>query len=152
MNSILPEMGYSSKTCWHVVFGPRKYLGVGTRDLVTEQGVQQTMILLKHIQYDQDLSKLNLNWAWMVPATRRNWQTNSRMPTSQGNTIPGHPMVQNTSELPMLHQCWTLYADDRCPQSSQRTRSSTDGIVPCDPTLHLQRPIPSELMPALPPG
>ena len=65
MNAILPEMGYSSKTCRHVVFGPRNYLGIGARDLVTERGVQQTHMFLKDIRSDQDLRKLlriGLEW------------------------------------------------------------------------------------------
>jgi hypothetical protein len=58
INAILPKMGFSSKTCRHVVFGPRKYLGIGARDLVKERGVQQILLLLKHIRSDQDLSTL----------------------------------------------------------------------------------------------
>jgi hypothetical protein len=44
MNAILPKMGYSSKTCRDVVFGPRKHLGIGARDLATERGAQQTLL------------------------------------------------------------------------------------------------------------
>ena len=65
MNAILPKMGYSSKTCHHVVFGPRNYLGIGARNLVTEKGIQQTLMFVKHIRSDQDLSKLlciGLEW------------------------------------------------------------------------------------------
>ena len=66
MDAILPKMGYSSKTCRYVVFGPRNYLGIGATDLVTERGVQQTlMLVLKHIRSGQDLSKLlriGLKW------------------------------------------------------------------------------------------
>ena len=58
MNTILPKIGYSSKTCRHVVFRTRNHLGIGARDLVTERGVQQTLMLVKHIRSDQDLSKL----------------------------------------------------------------------------------------------
>ena len=58
MHAFLPKMGYSSKTCRHVVFGPSIYLGIGARDLVTERGVQQTLMFVKHIRSDQDLSKL----------------------------------------------------------------------------------------------
>ena len=31
MNAILPKVGYGSKTCQHLVFGLRNYLGIGTR-------------------------------------------------------------------------------------------------------------------------
>ena len=58
-------MGYSSKTCHHVVFGPRRYVSIGARDLVTKRGVQQTLMFVKHIRLDQDLSKLlciGLEW------------------------------------------------------------------------------------------
>ena len=58
MHAILPKMGYSSKAYRHVVLRPSTYLGIGTRDLVTERGVQQTLMFVKHIRYDQDLSKL----------------------------------------------------------------------------------------------
>ena len=65
MHAILPKMGYSSKTCRHAVFGPRNYLGIRARDLVTERGVQQTLMFVKHIRSNQDLSKLlhiGLEW------------------------------------------------------------------------------------------
>jgi hypothetical protein len=65
MNAILPKMGYSSKTSRDVVFGPKKYLGIGCRDLAPERGIQQTLILLKHIRADQELSTLlqiGLEW------------------------------------------------------------------------------------------
>ena len=59
MHTILPKMGYSSKTCCRdVMFGPRTYLGIGARDLVTERGVQQMLMFVKHIRSGQDLSKL----------------------------------------------------------------------------------------------
>ena len=71
INVILPKMGYSSKTCQYVlVFGPCKYLGIGGRDLVTERGMQQTLMFMKHIRSDQDLSKLRrigLEWS-QLPA------------------------------------------------------------------------------------
>jgi hypothetical protein len=65
MNAILPKMGYSSKTCLHVVFGPTKFLGVGARDLTTERGVQQTLLLLKHVRSNTALStlmRIGLEW------------------------------------------------------------------------------------------
>jgi hypothetical protein len=34
------------------------YLGIAARDLAAEQGVQQALLLLKHIRLDQDLSTL----------------------------------------------------------------------------------------------
>jgi hypothetical protein len=65
MNAILPKMGYSSKTCRHIVFGPTKYLGIGARDMATERGVQQTLLLLKHIRTNTALStllRIGLEW------------------------------------------------------------------------------------------
>ena len=53
------------KPCRHVVFGPRCCLGIGARDLVTERGVQQTLMFVKHVRSDQDLSELlciGLKW------------------------------------------------------------------------------------------
>ena len=65
MNAILPKMGYSSKTCRHVVFGPRNYFDIGARDLVTERGVKQTLIFVKHIRSDKDRSKLlQIGFKW----------------------------------------------------------------------------------------
>jgi hypothetical protein len=65
MNAILPKMGCSSKTCQDVVFGPQKHSGIGARDLAAERGVQQTLLLLKHIRNKQDLStlfRIGLEW------------------------------------------------------------------------------------------
>jgi hypothetical protein len=58
MNATLPKMGCSSKPCRHVVFGPTKFLGVGARDLTPERGVQQTLLLLKHVRSNTALSAL----------------------------------------------------------------------------------------------
>jgi hypothetical protein len=65
INAILPKMGYSCKTTRDVVFGPRKYLGMGLQHLGSEQGVQQTLLLLKHIRANQKLStllRIGLSW------------------------------------------------------------------------------------------
>jgi hypothetical protein len=65
MNAILPKMGYSSKTCRHIVFGPAKHLSTGARDMATERGVQQTLLLLKHIRTNTALStllRIGLEW------------------------------------------------------------------------------------------
>jgi hypothetical protein len=65
MNAILPKMAYSSKTTRDVVFGPNKYLGIGLRHLGYEQGVQQCILLLKHLRADQKLSQLlRIGLAW----------------------------------------------------------------------------------------
>jgi hypothetical protein len=65
INAILPKMGYSLKTTRDVVFGPRRYLGIGLRHLGPEQGVQQTLLLLKHLQANHKLStllRIGLTW------------------------------------------------------------------------------------------
>jgi hypothetical protein len=67
INAILPKMGYSLKTTRDVVFGPRKYLGIGLRHahLGPEQGVQQNLLLLKHIRANQKFSmllRIGLTW------------------------------------------------------------------------------------------
>lgn len=73
MNAILLKMGYTLKTCRHVVFGPRKYLGIGARDLVMERGgMQQTLMFVRHIRSDQDFkanySTLDSNGSNFMPA------------------------------------------------------------------------------------
>ena len=135
MNTILPKMGYSSKTCQHAVFVSWEYLGIGARDLVTEQGDQQTLILLKHIPSNQD-QQTTPNWTQMVPAPRQNWETNSWMLLSW-DPIPGNWMVQNNLELPLLYQYWIPRGYDTCPQSSKRARPRADGIIPCTPTHYI---------------
>jgi hypothetical protein len=65
IDAILPKMGYSSKMTRDVVFRPRKYLGMGLHHLGPEQGVQQTLLLLKHIRANQQLStllRIGLSW------------------------------------------------------------------------------------------
>jgi hypothetical protein len=65
INAILPKMGYSSKTTRDVVFGPSKYLGLGLGHLGHEQGVQQYILMLKHLRADQKLSQLlRIGLAW----------------------------------------------------------------------------------------
>jgi hypothetical protein len=65
MNAILPKMGYSSKTTRDIVFGPNKYLGIGLRHLGYEQGVQQCILLLKHLRANQKLGQiLRIGLAW----------------------------------------------------------------------------------------
>ena len=48
MNAILAKMAYSSKTCRHVVFGPRNYLGIGARDLVMERSTTNSDVRETH--------------------------------------------------------------------------------------------------------
>jgi hypothetical protein len=56
INSMLPKMGYSSKTTRDVVFGLRTYLGISLRHLGPERGVQQSLLLLKHLRTNHKLS------------------------------------------------------------------------------------------------
>ena len=77
MHAILPKMGYSSKTCRHVIFGPRNYLGIGGRHLLTERGVQQMLMFVKHIRSDQARPQQASSYQTrMVPTPRRYCQTN----------------------------------------------------------------------------
>jgi hypothetical protein len=65
INAILPKMGFSSKTTRAVVYGSTRYLGLGLRHLGAEQGVQQTLLFLKHIRANQKLStllRIGLTW------------------------------------------------------------------------------------------
>jgi hypothetical protein len=65
MNAILPKMGYSSKTTRDVVFGPSRYLGIGLIHLGYEQGIQQCILLLKHLHANQKLRQLRcIGLAW----------------------------------------------------------------------------------------
>jgi hypothetical protein len=49
LNDSLSKIGYSSKTSRAVVFGPHRYLGIGLRHLYPNQGIGQTLQLLKHV-------------------------------------------------------------------------------------------------------
>jgi hypothetical protein len=66
MTSIsLSKRGCSSKTSRAVVFGPRRFLGIGDRHLHYEQGIGRTLQLLKHIRSDPKLGtflKIALDW------------------------------------------------------------------------------------------
>jgi hypothetical protein len=61
----LSKMGYSSKTCRAVVFGPRRYLGIGHRHLYHEQGIGQTLQMIKHIRSASKLGsflQIGIDW------------------------------------------------------------------------------------------
>jgi hypothetical protein len=66
MTSIsLSKRGHSSKTSRAVVFGPRRFLGIGDRHLHCKQGIGGTLQLLKHIRSDSKLGtflKIALDW------------------------------------------------------------------------------------------
>jgi hypothetical protein len=61
----LSKRGYSSKTPRAVVFGPRRFLGIGDRHLYHKQGIGGTLQLLKHIRSDSKLGtflQIGLDW------------------------------------------------------------------------------------------
>jgi hypothetical protein len=92
----LSKMGYSCKTSRAVVFGPRRYLGIGLRHLYYEQGIGQTLQLLKHIRSDSNLGsflQVGLDWTQLhagvstpimenpqqhLPHLERGWYTSMR--------------------------------------------------------------------------
>ena len=51
----LSKRGCSSKTPHAVVFGPRRFLGIGDRHFYHEQGLGGTLQLLKHLRSDSKL-------------------------------------------------------------------------------------------------
>ena len=59
------KRGYSSKTPRAVVFGPRRFLGIGDRHLYYKQGIVGTLQLLKHIRSGSKLGtfvQIGLDW------------------------------------------------------------------------------------------
>jgi hypothetical protein len=61
----LSKRGYSSKTSRAVVFGPRRFLGIGDRHLYYEQGIGATLQLVKHIRSGSNLGtflQIGLDW------------------------------------------------------------------------------------------
>ena len=104
IHAILPKMRYSSKTCRYVmVFGPRNYLGIGAKDLVTERGVQQTLMFVKNIRSDQDLSKLlciGLKWFQLHASIAR-----PILECPYQSPILGSWMVPDPSKISVFHQC-----------------------------------------------
>jgi hypothetical protein len=92
----LSKMGYSSKAPHAVVFGPHRYLAIGHRHLYYEQGIGQTLQLLKHIRSDSNLDsflQIGLDWTQFhvgisfptmehtrqsLPHLERGWYTSMR--------------------------------------------------------------------------
>jgi hypothetical protein len=102
INAIIPKMGYSSKTTRDVVFGPRKYLGIGLRHLSSEQGVQQTLLLLKHLRANQKLStllRIALTWFQL--------QSGITQPVLESHALPLPYLeigwLQSLMPIPMFH-------------------------------------------------
>jgi hypothetical protein len=61
----LSKRGCRSKISRAVIFGPRRFLGIGDRHLCYEQGIGGTLQLLKHIRSDSKLGtflKISLDW------------------------------------------------------------------------------------------
>jgi hypothetical protein len=87
----LSKRGCSSKTARTVVFGPRRFLGIGDRHLCYEQGVGATLQLLKHIRANSklgDFLKICLDW-------------------TQLHAGVSFPILENTRRaLPHLEQGW----------------------------------------------
>ena len=112
MHAIVPNMGYSSKTCRHVVFGPRHYLGIGARDLVTERGVQQTLMFVKHIRSDQDLSKLlriGLEWFQLQAGISLDQSLNAHRLRSHIWKSDGFGPFENSYVSSMLKYILTIF-------------------------------------------
>jgi hypothetical protein len=65
ISTSLSKMGYSSKMHRAVVFGPRRYLGIGLHHLKPDQGIGQTLQLLKHVHSNSKLGaflQIVLDW------------------------------------------------------------------------------------------
>jgi hypothetical protein len=142
MNAILPKMGCSLKTCRHVVFGPRKCSGIGALDFATERGVQQTLLLLKHIRNNYDLSTLSgldLNGSSYTQALPDRFL--------KAQILRSHVWKLDGSEHCRTSFAWSMPRDiwkwDACPNFPSE-QSCTDGSIPCAPTMHLERPVPIE--------
>jgi hypothetical protein len=54
----LMKTGFNRNTAHIVVFGPAFHSGLGFRDLFTEQGVSQVLLLLRHLRADSPQGKL----------------------------------------------------------------------------------------------
>jgi hypothetical protein len=57
VNAFLPKMGYNRHMPRAVVFAPQESLGCGLRSLQHEQGVQQAMLLIRHLRDNSTLGK-----------------------------------------------------------------------------------------------
>jgi hypothetical protein len=79
INAILRN-GVQFKTTRDVVYGPRKYLGIGLRHLGPEQGVQQTLLLLKHLRANQNSALSFFASASLGSNYNRHYPADSRMP------------------------------------------------------------------------
>ena len=55
VNAFLPKMGYNRHMPRAVVFAPQSSLGCGLRSLAHEQGVQQAMLLIRHLRANSTL-------------------------------------------------------------------------------------------------
>ena len=109
MHAILPKMGYSSKTCRHVVFGPRTYLGIGARDIVTKRGVQQMLMFVKHIRSNQDFTKLlriGLEWFQLHVGNAR---PILECPSLDLPYLEVGWLRPDPSQISMFHQCGNTY-------------------------------------------
>jgi hypothetical protein len=143
MNAILPKMEHSLKRCQHVVFGPWKHLDIGAWDLSAERGMQQTLLLLKHIHTNQDLSTL-----FGIGLKCFRLHTGIARPILEGPDL----------KIPCLEVGWfralqnflclvnakTHLEMGRVSQIHPREQSCTDGSIPCAPTMHLEMPVPIE--------
>ena len=67
--TLLPRLGYSSKTPKEIVYGSLTYGGIGLRDLYIEQGIAKINILFRHIRANDKLAKIiliNLEWTQLL--------------------------------------------------------------------------------------
>jgi hypothetical protein len=119
----LSKMGYSSKMSRKVVFGPRRYLGIGMRHLYYEQGIEQTLQSLKHIRSDSPLGsffQIGVDWTQLhagvsypilektqpsLPHLEPGWCTSMR--DSLGN-------IDASIHLPTSVLPWALCQHDCC--------------------------------------
>jgi hypothetical protein len=90
----LSKRGYSSKTPRAVVFGPRRFLGIGDRHLYFEQGIGATLQLIKHIRSSSalgDFFQILLDWTQYHAGVSFSIldQTHRHLPHLEPGWVPG---------------------------------------------------------------
>ena len=70
----LIKLGFKRTTSHAIVFGSQRYGGLRLRDLPTEQGIAQTILLLRHLRAQTDVGRLaliSLQWLQLIASTSK---------------------------------------------------------------------------------
>ena len=115
IRNTVAKLGFKRTTAHAVIFGSPHYGGLGLRNLITEQGIAQATLLLRHLRAQSDIGRLaliSLQWLQLLAGISTPILEDTTTPLPH---LPPSPYPFPPPFLPDLPIPLTLQSLARCP-------------------------------------